>query len=104
MNKSIAIMDPFLLCDRECPAPGNLHKVRCKGGGGDGSSAEYENQLRQQREAREKAEAEAAELKRNQDATTAERKKRGAASFLTGGAGVGDENVITKKSYLGAGN
>lgn len=103
MKKSIAVFDPYLLSGRDGEMPKCLRNVFCKGGGG-GSSKEYERQLREQREAREKAEAEAAELKRNQDATTAERNKRAKASYLTGGDGTGDEDMNTKKSYLGSGS
>ena len=103
MNRNIAVLDPFLLTGREGVAPKCLRRAFCKGGGG-GSSDEYERRLREQREAREKAEAEAAELKRNQDATTAERNKRAKASYLTGGDGTGDEDMNTKKSYLGSGS
>ena len=103
MKQSIAIFDPFMLTGREGKTPRGLRHVHCKGGGG-GSSAEYERQLAEQRQAREKAEREAAELKQNQEATAAERKKRGQASFLTGGDGAGDDEMTTKKSYLGSGN
>ena len=103
MKQSIAIFDPFMLTGRDGITPKNLRRVHCKGGGG-GSSAEYERQLAEQRQAREKAEREAAELKQNQEATAAERKKRGRASYLTDGGGTGDDEMTTKKSYLGSGN
>lgn len=103
MKQSIAIFDPFMLTGRDGTTPKNLRHVHCKGGGG-GSSAEYERQLKEQRLAREKAEREAAELKQKQEATAAERKKRGQASYLTSGGGTGDDEMTTKKSYLGSGN
>ena len=106
MNINIAVLDPFLLSDREGEAPKCLRHAHCKGGGG-GSSKEYERQLREQREAREKAEAETAELKNRQNATESEREKRAKASYLTGGggAGINDESEYkTKKSYLGSGS
>lgn len=103
MNQNIAVMNPFLLSEWDGIAPKCLRLVHCKGGGGD-SSAEYENQLREQRLAREKAEKEAADLKSNQEATAADRKKRGQASYLTGGGGTGDEEMTTKKSHLGSGS
>ena len=109
--KSIEVCNPYLLRDSfDVPFfyPLKFNLVNCKGGGkgggGGGSSEEYERQLREQREAREKAEAEAAELKQNQEATAAERKKRGQASYLTSGGGTGDDEMTTKKSYLGSGN
>ena len=73
------------------------------GGGGGGSSEEYEAQLAEQRQAREKAEAESSRLKGNQERTAEERKKRGQASYLTSGGGEGDSADPTKKSYLGSG-
>lgn len=106
MKQSIAIFDPFMLTGREGKTPKGLRHVHCKGGGGGGGggSAEYERQLAEQRQAREKAEREAAELKQNQEATAADRKRRGQASFLTDGGGTGDDEMTTKKSFLGSGN
>lgn len=66
----------------------------------DNSSAlEYEQQIAEQRAAREKAEAEADTLKRNRASVEAARQKRAQASYLTGGQG--DEDIISKKSFLG---
>ena len=107
--KSIFILNPYLLRDDFQVNKGLTRRfslVDAKGGGkvgGGGSSKEYERQLAEQRQAREKTEAEAAQLKQNQEDTAAKRKKRNQASFLTGGDGEGDSSDPTKKSYLGSG-
>ena len=109
--KSIFILNPYLLRDDFQVSKGLARRFSLidakgggKGGGGGGSSKEYERQLAEQRQAREKAETEAAQLKQNQEVTAAERKKRNQASFLTGGDGEGDSTDPTKKSYLGSGS
>lgn len=65
----------------------------------DSSALEYERQVAEQRAAREKAEAEAETLKQNRASVKAARQKRAQASYLTGGQG--DEDIISKKSFLG---
>lgn len=102
MNKT-HIYNPFLLgheVDEFCSYAGRVH---CKGGGG-GSSEEYEKQLRDQRVATEKAEAETARLKGESEAAAKRRKERQNASLLTPGEGSGDETVNTRKSLLGSGS
>lgn len=65
----------------------------------DSSALEYERQVTEQRAAREKAEAEAETLKQNRASVETARQKRAQASYLTGGQG--DEDIISKKSFLG---
>ena len=67
--------------------------------GDDSSALEYEQQVAEQRAAREKAEAEAETLKQNRASVETARQKRAQASYLTGGQG--DEDIISKKSFLG---
>ena len=100
--KNIHVMNPYLLGEDTPAAPKNLQRVHCKGGGGGGSSAEYERQLREQREATERAEAEAARLKQEGDAAAKRRKDRQGASLLTPGEGEGDSSVNVRKSVLGS--
>ena len=97
-------MNPYLFKDETCEAPKSLRHVHCKGGGGGGSSAEYERQLAEQRAATEKAEAEAARLKQEGDATAKRRKDRQGASLLTPDEGEGDSSVNVRKSVLGGGS
>lgn len=67
--------------------------------GDDSRALEYEQQVAEQRAAREKAEAEAEALKQKRASVEAARQKRAQASYLTGGQG--DEDIISKKSFLG---
>ena len=99
--RSIEILDPYLLCDRDCSKGPKLSFVKCKGGGG-GSNEEYEKQLEEQRKAREKAEAQAEHLRGNQAATATKRQARSKASMLSGETG--DSNAPTRKSVLGSGS
>ena len=96
-------MNPYLLGEGTPAAPKNLQRVHCKGGGG-GSSEEYDRQLREQRKATERAEAEAARLKSEGDATAKRRKDRQGASLLTPGEGEGDSSLNVRKSVLGSGS
>jgi hypothetical protein len=74
-------------------------KVSMPSVGDDTSALEYEQQVAEQRAAREKAEAEAETLKQNRASVETARRKRAQASYLTGGQG--DEEIISKKSFLG---
>ena len=102
--KNIQILNPFLLGHETCELVIYGRIAHYKGGGGGGSSEEYERQLREQRQATEKAEAEAARLKGESEAAAKRRKERQNASLLTPGEGSGDDTVNTRRSLLGSGS
>lgn len=99
--KNMHIMNPYCLGQDAETIFAKL--AFCKGGGGS-SNAEYERQLEEQRKATEKAEREAAKLKKEANKHSQLRKDRQAAALLTSGGGEGDETVNVRKTLLGSGS
>lgn len=79
------------------------------GGGKGGSSRDkeadrlYREQLREQQAETAKAKAEAERLKGLTAEQRAARRERAQAAYLTSGGGLGDTEIVQRKSLLGSG-
>lgn len=120
MSRQIEILDPFLLkyeaTDRPYAStklPTSPHLINCGGGGkgGGGGAATnsvsdmlnmmYLMNMMENKAKTAQEENEAAAMEASQEATKKQRISRANASYLTSGAGAGDESINMKKTYLG---